>query len=710
MNNPRTQNPVKMKRKLIPALLVVATSLFLFAYTHAGIDNDDRKNQVLLRLISEILANKHYSPVMIDDSFSQKAFDLYLERIDFDKRFFVKSDLEQLTTYKQDLDNEFIDGSFQFFLKSLEIYTARIAQVEGWYQTILEQPFDFSTDEYFETDAEKRDYAADEKALYDYWYNFLKYRTLAQLTDLYEKQEEALKRNDTMVVAKSLEELEKQAREKVLRAQDDWARRVHRINEADRLSLYVNALIGIYDPHTYYFPPEDKENFDIALSGQLEGIGATLQENNGYVKVVRIVPGSASWKQGELQVNDLIMKVAQGANEPVDLYDMPLDEAVKLIRGPKGTTVVLTVKKTDGTVKEISIVRDIVILEETFAKSAILTDPKSEERFGYIYLPKFYVDFDNPKGRRCSFDVKKEIEKLKQDNVSGIILDLRDNGGGALTEAVDLAGLFIRQGPVVQVKSRFGVPNVMDDEDGLVEYEGNLIIMVNSLSASASEILAAAMQDYGRAVILGSRTFGKGTVQSFYSLDHYLRSSEKNLGPLGSLKLTEQKFYRINGGATQLKGVEPDIVLPDLYSYLDIRERDMDYCMPWTQIQPARYQQFATKYDIEKLAKKSKLRVSQNKDFTLIDQSALRYKELQDESLVSLNFEKYRAFVQKREDEAQKYDNLMKENNGLEIISNSTDLVLQSIDTLKAASAKEWHVEIGKDVYVKEAYLVMKDM
>ncbi|HML83892.1 MAG TPA: carboxy terminal-processing peptidase, partial [Bacteroidales bacterium] len=387
------------------------------------------------------------------------------------------------------------------------------------------------------------------------------------------------------------------------------------MERSDRMADYINAIMAVLDPHTNYFPPKDKEDFDITFSGQLEGIGATLTQKDGYITVAAIVPGSPSWKQGDLAVDDKILKVAQGDGEPVDVVDMRLDKAVRLVRGKKGTKVTLTVRKVDGTEKQIPITRDIVVIEETYAKSAIITDSITGSRMGYIYLPSFYANFENPNGRSSAGDVTKEVTRLKKENVDGIILDLRNDGGGSLQDAIEIAGLFIDQGPVVQVKGRGTRAQAFGDPAPGVLWEGPLAIMINPFSASASEILAAAMQDHKRAVIIGSTSFGKGTVQRFLELDDIARGFD-DVKPLGAIKMTIQKFYRINGGATQLKGVTPDVLLPDQYAYMDVGERDLDNPMPWTEIAGTPFTPVNSEALFKQLAQTSKTRIGTDSTFT----------------------------------------------------------------------------------------------
>ncbi|MEO1715046.1 MAG: S41 family peptidase, partial [Bacteroidota bacterium] len=376
----------------------------------------------------------------------------------------------------------------------------------------------------------------------------------------------------------------------VLKTFDDWYERLEKRKRSDYLSIYINSITNVFDPHTSYFEPIEKQNFDINMSGKLEGIGARLQSDGNYTKITSVIVGGPAWKQGDLKENDKIMKVAQDGEDPIDVTGMQLDDVVSQIRGEKGTKVILTVKKIDGSIADIEIVRDVVILEEGFAKSLIL-HTTAKEKVGFISLPRFYDDFYDEEGRSCARDVATEIDKLKKENVRGIILDLRNNGGGSLRDVVTMSGFFIEKGPIVQVKARGRSPEVLEDNDPSVKWDGHLIVMVNQFSASASEILAAALQDYERAVIVGSTsTFGKGTVQRFYNLDRAIPGYSE-LKPFGEIKLTTQKFYRIDGGSTQLKGVTPDIILPDMYSYIETGEKEQEYPMNWTQIAPVPHEQ-----------------------------------------------------------------------------------------------------------------------
>jgi carboxyl-terminal processing protease len=463
----------------------------------------------------------------------------------------------------------------------------------------------------------------------------------------------------------------------------------------------------MYDPHTEFFPPKEKKMFDQSMSGQLEGIGARLQQKDDYIKISELVVGGPAYKQGDLKAGDLILKVAQGKKEPVDIVGMDIDDAIDLIKGKKGTEVNLTVKKIDGSIKTISIIRDIIELDETFAHSVIMHTEKN--KVGYIRLPSFYSDFTRNGAHHCSQDIKNEVLKLKAENVHGIVLDLRDNGGGSLQEVVEMAGLFIKQGPIVQVRKKGGETEQLKDNNPDQIYDGPLAIMINRNSASASEIMAAAMQDYKRAVIIGTQSFGKGTVQNFLDLDGYLLQQFDSLKPLGSVKVTIQKFYRINGGATQLRGVTPDINLPDPYFYIETGEKELDNPMPWDEMAKAEYTPYNNiKYD--KLKKESLARVEKNKEFMLVNEEAKEFKAKKDDTKYSLNLDKYMAEAKKYKDDNKKYDELRKDIKGVDVTLMNVDRERLAADTTKLSREKKWAANLKKDFYLYEASNVINDM
>lgn len=671
--------------------------------------DDQKRSLILMDLLKRSLEEGHFNPMPLDDTYSRRVYKLFLEEMDPFKRFYTREDLAKLAPYETQIDDEFKNYSTEFFDLAYQLFTRRFDQADKWYQEILSKPFDFRGDEKFEMDPEKRDWPANEKDLRQAWEQMLKYETLTRLADMIEQQEKAKANPDSARKVKTFSEMEQEARDKVKKRYADWFHEMKKMDRSDRFADYLNALASVFDPHTNYFPPKDKADFDIQFSGQLEGIGATLQSKDGYVTIVNIVPGGPAWKQGELEVNDKIIKVAQGDGEPVDITDWRVDKAVQLIRGKKGTTVKLTVRKMNGTEKTITIVRDVVIIEETYAKSAVLTDTLTGAKVGYIFLPSFYANFDDPNGRSSSQDMRKELKKLKAEGVEGIILDLRGNGGGSLQDAIEIAGLFIDQGPVVQVKGKIGAARVYGDPEPGVVYGGPLVVMVNGISASASEILAAALQDHQRAVIVGSsKTFGKGTVQRFFNLDDLARGFDE-VKPLGSLKMTIQKFYRINGGSTQLKGVTPDILMSDPYSYIEIGESELKFPMEWTSVEPARYSPLPNEKLFEKLKANSVKRMKSDPLFARLDENARRVKQRRDETLISLNLETFLKRKKMYDEETKSADSLTKAPLSIKPRALQEDLNRLSSDTTKTNILNRWIKGLRSDAYILESMRIIDD-
>ncbi|RME93045.1 MAG: tail-specific protease, partial [Bacteroidetes bacterium] len=646
-------------------------------------------------------------PQDINDDFSEKVFEQSLKSLDGGKRFFIQPEVDRLAQYRSELDDQIQAGSFAYFNLALELNEQALARAQGYYRDILKQPFDFSKVETVELDVDKRQFERNEKALREYWRKYLKYETLERYAEALEKRAEG----HEDYLGKSDADLEAEAREDVLKLFDRWFDRMSKLDREDRISQFFNAVLSVYDPHTNYYKPIDKENFDIRFSGKLEGIGAQLTTEDDYTKVSKIIIGGPAWKGKQLEEGDIITQVAQEGEEPVDIKGMTLDDVVQLIRGDKGTKVSLTVEKVDGTTQQITIVRDIVILDERFAKSLIIEGAAPGEKIGYISLPSFYADFQDRNGRHCSDDVGKEIEKLRAENVDGIILDLRNNGGGSLRDVVKMSGFFIEKGPIVQVKSRNYEPEVLADTDPSVKYDGPLVVMVNNASASASEILAAALQDYGRAVIVGSSsTFGKGTVQRFIDLDRTLRGFD-SVKPLGQVKLTTQKFYRINGGATQLRGVTPDIILPDNYAAIPYGEKEEDYPLPWTEIAAVDYEQNVLRLaHLDEIKARSAARVAESEVFGKVQANAMRLKALREETDYPLALADYQQMINQREEESKAYKDF------LDVVVNPSarnlaiDLPSFEQDESKAERNKEFLEAVSKDIYIKEVLAIMHDI
>lgn len=696
-------------KKVIPISILLVSTLLLGAFL--VYENNEPKEKLIIRSTYDLLKSFHYSPQELNDSFSERVFDLYIKSLDYNKMYFTKDQIDMLSSYKTKIDDEIKASSIDFFNLSIELIDSQIKKIEALYPKYLEKPFDYTVTETININSDKRDYCQNQTELEDYWRKYIKYQVLSEIIDLENEQKKNAEKSDTVTI-KTAEEIEATARKNVLKRYDTRFKRIEKVSRNDRFNSFVNAIAGSFDPHTNYFPPTEKEDFDISMSGKLEGIGATLSEKDGYIKVVEIMPGSPSWKQGELKAEDIILKVAQGDKEPVDIIDMRLDEAVRLIRGPKGTKVVLTVKKIDGSIVTIPIIRDVIVLEEKYAKSTIITtNDKKAYKIGYIYLPEFYTDMNDSRGRRCSKDIANEVTKLKNAHVDGIIIDLRNNGGGSLNDVVEIGGLFIDKGPIVQVKSMYEPARAYNDNDGKTLYDGPLAIMVNTFSASASEILAAAMQDYKRAIIIGTEsTYGKGTVQRIVDIDRMVSNEYSSQKPLGAIKITIQKFYRINGGTTQFQGVKPDIILPDLYDKLDIGEKELDYPLPWSEIKSASYQTWAAVPNYKELTKLSYARTKKDSSFNLIKEASEWLSNTKEQDAISLEIN---AFRQKDEEDmtlSKKYKDAGKHSVPFEIISLPT--VTQNDATLDSVANKrteDWNKSIKEDVTLYESYQVISD-
>ncbi len=690
---------IKYSLMLMPAL-VLLTLAFCFRQTQP---DDARLSQIIV----ETLEESHYEPKAVDDNFSKKLFHLYLKRLDGDKRFFLKQDIDSLMAYYMLLDDQAKEGTYGYFDRVNNMHIRRLNQIESWYKDILSRPFDFNQKEYFDFNEDSAEYLATEAELMEFWRKSSKQQVLEKLARKIDAQEKAQTRKDTFLKVKPYDTLEAESRREVLKTQNDWFNRLKKFDRKDRLNIYINCITEMFDPHTNYFPPQDKENFDIRMRGSLEGIGAQLQEKDGFLKVAAIVPGSPSYKQGQLKAGDIILKVAQGNAEPVDVTNMKIDDAIQLIRGKKGTEVRLTVKKPDESIVIIPIIRDVVVMEDGFAKSAIIE--VKGKKYGYINLPTFYADMNNRNGRSCAKDVMMEVQKLKQDNVKGIILDLRNNGGGSLGDVVDMGGLFIDKGPISLVKSRGSASEHLDDENSGVLWSGPLTIMVNENSASASEILAAAMQDYKRAVIIGTPTYGKGTVQRFYELDNMFERSGSD--QLGSVKVTIQKFYRITGTTTQLVGVTPDIILPDRYRYLEFGEKDNEFALGADKIEQASYK-ITMDYskDIQEAKEKSAKRVAANPLFNEIEAMAKKIEAQTKKSRFTLNLDEYRTEMKQQEVDNKRYEEMIKGIQAYTFYNTTADNKNIGADETKARVKKDWNKTYEKDIYIQEAVNVLRDI
>ena len=702
-----------MKKNFKVLLVAVFVAIASCSFTTKKFDNPE-KDKLLIDLITYVLEKGHYSPKDMDDAFSRNIYKNFIDGVDPLKRYFLNSDIEEFKQYETAIDDQIKIKDVTFFKLVYTRLTERINQIEKIYPRILELPFNYSIDEELNVDYDKITYPNNIKALENRWRKQLKFTTISNYYDLIEENGTNLNEKSTEGKSedfenpKSLSEIEIEARENTKSSMSEYFDFVNDLESKDYFGIFLNTIVEEFDPHTNYFAPSDRDRFELQMSGKLEGIGARLQKKNDYIKIVEVISGGPAWRGEHVEVGDMIMKVRQESEkEAVSIIGMRLDDAVKLIKGPKGTKVILTIKRVDGSIEEEIIIRDVVEIEETYAKSALIK--KEDKNYGLIDLRQFYFDMQNYKERNAASDVKKEIIRLKKEGMEGLIIDLRGNGGGSLRTAVDMAGLFIKEGPIVQVASSGSKKEVLNDNDDEIVWNGPLVILVNELSASASEILAAAMQDYKRAIVVGSKqSYGKGTVQNLLDLNQWLRNNE--MGDMGSLKLTTQKFYRVNGGSTQLEGVKSDVVMADRYSYIDIGEKDYDNPLPYDKIEPANYEVWNGNIDFEKTISRSIERITKSQQLKLIDENAQWIKNRRDVTTVNLNYESYKKDIESRIDETKKFDSIDNYDNKLIYESLPFEIELMKQDSTLFEKRKRWHKSLGNDIYIEECINILKDL
>jgi carboxyl-terminal processing protease len=704
---------ILMMRKIMKSKYNILSLVLLLAFASCSFTSktfsDPDKDKLLVQVITFVLEQGHFDPIALDDEFSAELFKDYIEIIDPVKRYFYESDFNDFEKFKLVIDDQLKASDITFFNVVNERMLKRFEEAKVIYKDVLSQPFDYTIDEEFDTDHELKPFPKNKKEMRERWRKQLKFSTLSNYDDIY-TEEKLAKEKDPSYVMKTPEEIDQEAREATLKSLNIYFEDyIDDQRREDWFAIYVNTIVEEFDPHTYYLAPKGKEDFDQRMSGKLEGIGARLQKRMDYIKVVELISGGPAWRSKELEVEDVILKVKQEEEEfPVNIVGMRINDAIKYIKGPKGTKVTLTVKKVDGTIKDITITRDIVELVETYAKSSVVE--KNNKKFGVIDLPAFYVDFQDYKNINAAKDVKNEIERLKADGVEGLVLDLRNNGGGSLPAVVEMAGLFIKEGPIVQVRSTGESKEVLKDRDKSIAWDGPLVILVNEISASASEIMAAAMQDYKRAVIIGSKqTYGKGTVQNVINLNNMLRNSTG--GDLGALALTTQKYYRINGGSVQLEGVKSDVQVPGRFSYIDVGEKDKDNPLPYDEIDAAEYTPWENYFDYTTTISKSEERMKSNAQMKLIEENAKWVKGKIDETVFSLNYEKYKAKLELNEEEAKRFDAISNYKTNLTFESNTYEKSLFENDTTDLREKRErWHESLTQDIYIEEALNVLEDL
>ena len=671
------------------SIIITILSLTIFGFTlKKNKLSDPEKEKVLLEIVKYVVERGHYNSIELDDDFSLKIFDDFISKLDPQKRFFTVSDIRQLNRYKYKIDDQIKNYKLEFFEETYKTYNQRVSDAKIFVDKVFETDFDFSEDEFIDLNTDSIPFSYGKNQLFERWRKQIKYSVLDIVSLRYSSDSldfNEIKTNAISTVKKNTNDFFDYANEM---DRDDW------------FSVFVNSFVSQFDPHTFYFKPDDKEKFDVSISGKFDGIGARLSRADGNVKIVDIIIGGPVWRDKLLDVGDVIIAVGQGDDELLSIYGMKLDDSIKLIKGPAGTVVTLRVKKIDGQIQDVKIKRDEVELEETFAKSTVIS--KNDNNYGYISLPKFYADFDNYKNRNSANDVKNEIIKLKNNGIQGLILDLRNNGGGSLQTVVEMTGLFIEKGPVVQVKSIGNRKKVLYDRDPQVYWDGPLVLLINEMSASASEIISAALQDYNRAIIIGSeKSFGKGTVQNIVDLNRFINNTDYDMG---ALKVTTDIFYRINGESVQLEGVQSDIIIPDSYMYIFNGERDEKNPIKWDKIGPATYtkwNKYGDKFNYVKDQINKKL--NQNRLINNIYDRAEWIRNQQSQKNIPLNFLKYKQYQKNQKQKASQFENLSKYQNELSFnLLKAEKPFINANRELFEARAK-WHESLSKDIFIDQA-------
>ena len=695
-----------MKRNFNVLLVTLLIAFASCSFTSKSFDDPD-KDKLLMKLITYLLEEGHFQPKEINDDLSQAVYTSFLDQIDPFKNYFLKSDIDEFEEFKTELDNQILAHDVSFFNLVYDRFLIRFEDSRDMYSKVLELPFDFSLQEVYSTDYENNVYVNSKSDMFERWRKQLKFYTISNYYDLItadKKSQEA----DENFKSRPRSQIEIEARESILKTMTENFSVLEDIRRQDWLSVYINAIAVEFDPHTFYFAPSDKDRFDAQMTGKYEGIGARLQKRMDEITITELISGGSAWRQDKLEVGDAIIKVRQeDEQEAISVIGMRLDDAVKLIKGPKGSNVILTLKKVDGTIEDLSIPRDEILLEETYAKSTKVV--KNGVTFGVINLPKFYIDFQDSNSRNAATDVKKEIELLKAEGMEGLVLDLRNNGGGSLKTVVDIGGLFIDQGPIVQVRSTGNNKEVLEDKQRGIEWDGPLVILVNELSASASEILAAAMQDYKRAIVIGSKqTYGKGTVQNIIDLNRMIKANTN--GDMGAFKFTTQKYYRINGGSTQLEGVKSDIIVPGRFSYMEMGEKEQDNPLEWDEIEPANYQTWESSLNYKTTIENSYTRLNLSDEIKLIDDNARWIKSVRDQEVYQLNYEKYSENINLNEKESKRFDQLLDYQTDLTFEPLSYELPKMKQDSIFKINRNRWHKNLSKDIYMEEALNVLNDL
>ncbi|WP_114822369.1 carboxy terminal-processing peptidase [Chryseobacterium sp. KLBC 52] len=695
--------------RTVRLLLLLPLTFFVFGFRPPL--NEEEKMQIIMVNTKNILSYLHYSPKPINDAYSKEVYKQYFESIDPTKTYFLQSDMDEFRKYETKLDDYLNTGDLTFYKLTVDKLYQRIDEIDKMTKDIFSKPINLEEDEILTLEPKLKNAPANKQQQYNEWRKYVKYNILQEIESMNRKSEEKKKEdsnnkeNTSKPEVLSQDEKIKKATENVKDLLEEKFIRFRKRQKMDWFTVYINAYTHIFDPHTNYYSPQGKKDFDMDFKGKIIGIGAVIQEKKGNLYIGTLSIGAPAWKTKQLTEGDKILKIKSTPDtDPVNVVDMLSSEAIKLIRGEKGTPITLTVQKKDGTIQDVTIIREEISIEDTFAKSIIIN--ASDKKYGLINLPKFNADFEDKDGRNASDDIKKEIIKLKEQNIQGIVLDLRGNSGGSLTEVGDIMGLFMEAGPYVQVKDGNGKITTLKNKNEAPIWNGPLVILQNELSASAAEILAGVMQDYGRAVIMGSPvSYGKGTVQVFVDLNRFLSTEED----FGSIKLTIQKYYRITGESTQRKGVSSDIQMKDIFSYADIGEKYDDYALAWDKIPGTSFnrQNF---FNIQAVQKVSAERIAKNDNYKLLLEYAQWRENLGKEKTVPLSIQKYSDLMKQRKAQDDKFKGLKTLESGLTFTMYPKDIEREKNDAAFKNKSEVWIKNLQKDLYLQEAINIVEDL
>ncbi|WP_185863930.1 carboxy terminal-processing peptidase [Blattabacterium cuenoti] len=692
---------------------IIIGLFFIFSLSFCSPLGEQEKHSIILKSIYKTLSFLHPSPISIDNDFSQKVYDNLFDKLDNQKCFFIQKDLEDLSLYRDKIDDFWIHGDPIFFNIIMKRFFQRVKKAEFLCFQILKKSFDFNQKEIYIVGEQKFSYPKNEKEWIEKWRKYLKYMTLLEIITSTKQKIITSTKQKKITVTKQKKiwknaffNEKKRYIKKVEKYIQEYFRKIKIKKESDWFSIYVNVITSQYDPHTNYFSPKEKEIFDVNISGQTEGIGVELQDDKGFPTVVKLIDGGPAWKNKKIEIGDKIIRVAKNVNsESKNIVGMLLENSIRLIRGKKGSKVKLTIQKKNGSIEEVTLTRDIIEQKEIFAKSVLILD-KNGDKYGLICLPEFYFNPANKNGRNAAQDMKKIIQKLKKENIKGILIDIRNNGGGSLDAVIEIAGFFLGKVPILQIGKPNKKKKILKSHENQILWTGPLVILVNEFSASASEILTAAIKDYKRGIIVGSdQTYGKGSIQTIYPLNRFLHFNEG----LGALKLTIHKFYRVNGSSTQLKGVNSDIVLPrknPKNNCLKFMEKNQNNPMKWDYTDPIpsiRY--FYQNLYIENIKYKSIKRLKKNKDFiTIYNTMQSLENKCFNENKFSLNWEElfYENFKIKKRNEK-----LKKLRNNLNTFETKTFSLYYRI---LSKESEKWKKNLNKDFYnISECINILRD-